>query len=282
MRKIFLLLAFIFSTVLVKSQFQPTFPQLINKPEFFNPGYYAIQHQPSVQAVWGTHFSHFINRNNAFEGLLAANANFPVQGWNASFGASLLAEVFGNYSKVNSTIHSGVKVQILQSSMLALGMGFGFENYDYEVYTSQEANVNITKFYSSAGLVFLSRSLELGTSFHFTPLHENGIFNGKNFSYFINGNYCVDLDEITELKPAFIFRFYNGTSLWETGISTRFNKKINIGLSYRFNNAFILYSYVDLFKRLTLGVAYFNNYKDFDYLSDGIYELCIKWRLGKF
>jgi hypothetical protein len=281
MSKAWPIVILLFITVVSKAQYLPGFPQRINLPEYINPGHFALQKDPAINLHWGNQFDDYGIRNNVLNGLLSYNVNIPVSAWNTTFGATFLGESYGNYTKINSNVHSGVKVQVLEALNIAMGLSMGMESNDKTENETETFFGFNNSYYASSGLVLLYNSVQMGTALHFTQLHPNGVFNGKNFSYFIDGSCKFRLDEITSLKPAFIYSYYSGSSNLELGISASFNKLVTTGIAYRFQQAIMLYSDIELFKVITFGLGYFYNYKETEYLSNGITEVYLRLRLKR-
>jgi hypothetical protein len=278
MRKTWLLIILLFITVVSKAQYRPNFPHSISRPEYINRAHYAWQTNPTFSLNWGKQSDEYATSANAPYGFLTANVNIPVSWWNTSFGAMILAQAYGNYVKVNADVHAAAKVKLIDDMNTAMGISMGIESTETVDYNT--GNVLKTSNYASAGLAMQYHAMYIGSALHYTHLHPNGVFNGKNFTYYLDIAYLFSKDEISWMKPAFIYTNYEGKSFFEMGITARFNQWFSSGIAYRFDQAIMLNCDIEFYKKTTFGLGYYYNFKEYQYLSNGIFEVHFKMKFN--
>jgi len=110
-------------------------------------------------------------------------------------------------------------------------------------------------------------------------------FDGKNFGsqvqhYFITGGYVFNMNQNTELKPSFMIKSaFNVRASIDLSLNARFNKKFEIGASYRLEDSFAAMVNYTITPSIRIGYAYDHIISDLKISTSASHEIMLLFDL---
>ena len=249
-------------------QQDPQYTQYMYNMNIINPAYAGSRENLSFGLLYrtqwtgingapetGTFFGHAPIGNNLGLGLsVIADQIGPVKETNVYADISYTLKLGGGHNlafgvKAGATFHdinlSSSNVDVIDPSDPFFGIGISETTPNFGAglfyYTD--------KYYLSLSVPNLLSSVHLDT---------NGFKVGSETQhYFLTGGYVFDLSPNTELKPSFMVKSaLDAPTSFDVNVNARFNKKFEIGVSYRLDDSFSGLINFALTESVRIGYAY--------------------------
>ena len=271
----------------VQSQQAPQYTQYMYNTAVINPGYTGTSGNLEANLL---HRSQWVGLDGSPE-----TQSFTIQGrmgQKIGLGLSALNDNIGASNDVKINGHFAYQIQTGYFTKLSLGINAGVDilSIDWSKGTYSDGmdpvfseNLTETRPIFGFGAFFYSDQWYLGLStdnFINSKVYkdnESTVADRKSHYYFMGG-YVMDMGPDVIFKPALLTKFVSGAPL-TVDISANFliNEKVNVGLSYRYDDAISILAGFHFGKKFFVGYAYDYSITGLDNYNDGSHEIILKY-----
>jgi type IX secretion system PorP/SprF family membrane protein len=235
MRKILLLAAFVFCTLISKAQIDPLYAQYLNNPLLINPAYSGIHNNFNAAASYRKQWAGFDGSPSTFN----VNAHSSFNNNKMGLGLIILSDQVGVNANTEVQATYAYKLD-LNGKFFSFGLQAGMINFksangDLNPYDPSDpafaGTLNFTKPSFGAGAILHSDKYFVGLSVP-RMLKSNapiGDIETELYSqhFYLMGAYNIFLNEHFRLKPSILLKGVKGAKL-----STDLNFALNIDEKY--------------------------------------------------
>lgn len=252
---------FLFAFTLVKGQYELQFNQLIKSVEFINPGYNAIQNNPSSTII-------YTNQWNGFPGsptTAVANVHVPLAYRHIGFGALFTNESLGHRDLRTGGLTIDADIRIGADAYITMGVMGGYQIIDYNLENATTAYIEaISDIYNYNSTIvgtgvnlFLERLHLGGSGYYQIAPNSEGTELTNQLTIYSNLSYWFMLDEAWRLKISGLYKTRGAySSIYEAGTFFLFKDIAWLGVSYRWKSAAISMLDVKVTDFIRLGYSY--------------------------
>jgi len=216
-------------------------------------------------------------------------------------GLSLITDNIGDGVVKENNVYADFAyvLQIAEGHKLSLGLKAGFTNFssDFSNFRFPDEDVVSGFVPDDAAFENIGRTLpNFGTgAFYFTDTYYFGIavpnllnsqhltekdgltsIGGEEIHLFINGGYVFQISDLVKLKPSFMTKIVQGSSVvLDTSINAIFNDKFEGGLSYRLNDSASAMFNVRALDALRIGYAFDFTTSALNNFNSGTHEILL-------
>jgi len=289
MRKL-LLMGFVtafFATSFVHAQQDPQYTQYMYNQNVINPAYAGTNDLLTVTSLYRQQWS---GVNGAPETFTLAGSS-PI-GENVGVGLSFISDQLGPFKEQNVYGDFSYRLKTGKSTTLALGLKAGVSFYqlgevqlldpsDVLNETFSESNLNL-----GAGAFFYSDNYYVGFSvpnmLNSTHLDDNGRNIGSDTQhYFLTGGYVFDLSESVKFKPHFLVKgAFESPVSFDLNTNFLFSQRVELGVSYRYEDSFSGLIGFYLTKNIRMGYAYDRVVSDISFAANSSHEVFLSFDLS--
>ncbi len=249
-----------------KAQQDPQYTQYMYNMNVINPAYAGSKESLSVGALYRNQWSGIEGAPQTF----TFNAHTAV-GSGFGVGLSGINDQIGPVDQTSVFADISYTLDLGKSSKLALGLKagaafqrLGFENlfFQDDMDPAFQGNSNNTYPSVGAGALFYTDRFYVGLSvpnvLRSTHLSlENTEFGSQERHYFVTAGYVFDVNDFIKFKPStFIKSELNSALSFDVNANFMFYDRVEIGASYRYEDAISGLASVKATDWMQIGVAY--------------------------
>ena len=284
------------STVAVLAQQDPQYTQYMYNTQVVNPAYAGSRNALSFGALYRTQWV-------GFEGAPETGTftvNSPIGALeNMGLGLSIVRDQLGPTIESNVNVDYAYAVKTSEQGELRFGLKAGVDLlnvdltklniFDTEDLIFQDNIDNKLMPQIGAGLYYNTNKFYAGLSVpnFFTTEHydQSNATNRQNISaerlhYFLIAGYVFTLSENLKFKPATLVKAVSGSPLqWDVSANFLIHEKLTLGAAYRWDAAVSALAGFQVSRGLFIGVAYDYQTTDIEKVSDGSYEIMLRFEI---
>lgn len=286
-------LAFLFAISFfanLTAQQDPQYTQYMYNLAVINPAYAGSKNYLEVTSLY----------RNQWSGFKGAPKTITVSGHSAigqklGLGLSVISDQHGPVKEDNIYIDFSYTLKISDKHQLALGTKAGITVHDIGLANVQipDSNdpffsQNINKINPNIGIgTFLySDNYYVGLSIPnlFKGLHldeSDTKFGSEKLHYFVTAGYVMQLTEEIKFKPSLLLKSeYESPVSFDINANFLFFEKLELGVSYRYQDAFSGLINFPLTKYIKAGYAYDYILSDIRFAAPGSHEIFLQFNLN--
>lgn len=226
-------------------------------------------------------------------------AHTPI-GNNIEVGVTLQTDEIGNViQEHNFNVDFAYKIDLSYESKLSFGIkaGVNLFNTDFSGFSlgsgsstsdpSFSENIDNTYINIGAGAFYFTKEFYLGLSVpnvvNTKYLSEtNGLYEiEEERHYFLTSGYVFELNDMFKLKPSVLAKAVVGAPLIvDVNLNALYNEKVEFGLGYRLNDAFVAMFNLKVNNNLRVGYAYDYTSTKLNTFSNGSHEILLIYDLN--
>lgn len=285
--------SFVIITLLISyfgfAQQDPQYTQYMYNLSVINPAYAGSLELPSFGLLY----------RNQWTGIDGAPQTGTFYGHTAlknklGIGASVIVDQLGPVRETNLYADISYTLQFESKHRLAFGLKLGVTFHDIglnnlTVFDANDPffseNINSTTPNLGTGLFYYTQNYYVGISIpnllEAVHLNTNGIRLGSETQhYFITAGYVFNLSENTKLKPSFLVKSaFNTSTSFDLNTNILLYNKLELGVSYRFDDSFSgLVNFV-INPNLRIGYAYDAVTSDLRQFASASHEVFLLFQL---
>ncbi|WP_299058543.1 type IX secretion system membrane protein PorP/SprF [uncultured Polaribacter sp.] len=228
-------------------------------------------------------------------------AHTPL-GNNIEVGLTLQTDQIGNVIKEhNFNVDFAYKIDLSYTSKLSFGLkagvnlfntdfsGFNLQSGQFSSDPSFSENINNNFINIGAGAFYFSDNFYVGLSvpnlINTKYLSKtNGLYEiEEERHYFFTTGYVFEVNEMLRLKPSILTKAVVGAPLIvDMNVNALYNDRVEFGLGYRLNDAFIAMFNIKVNDKLRIGYSYDYTSTNLNTFSNGSHELFLIYDLNVF
>ncbi|HEX8014061.1 MAG TPA: type IX secretion system membrane protein PorP/SprF [Flavobacterium sp.] len=295
MKKIILLISFLFYITSASAQQDPEYTHYMYNMSVVNPAY-------------ATGTSAMINLGGLYRtqwvGAVGAPKTFTFFGHTAlsekiEVGASLISDDIGDGAKKenNFYVDFAYVLQLEGKNRLSLGVKAGFTslqtNFNGFRFTDPATdlafaeNINVTKPNIGAGAYYFTDKYYVGLSVpnllsskHIEEKSGINAYGSENIHAFLTAGYVFQINDQFKLKPAFMSKFVPGAPVTvDLTANVLYNDKFELGAAYRINDAVSALMNINVTPSLRIGYAYDYTVSNLGQFNSGTHEIMLLFDL---
>ena len=295
MKKIILLISFLFYITSASAQQDPEYTHYMYNMSVVNPAY-------------ATGTSAMINLGGLYRtqwvGAVGAPKTFTFFGHTAlsekiEVGASLISDDIGDGAKKenNFYVDFAYVLQLEGKNRLSLGVKAGFTslqtNFNGFRFTDPATdlafaeNINVTKPNIGAGAYYFTDKYYVGLSVpnllsskHIEEKSGINAYGSENIHAFLTAGYVFQINDQFKLKPAFKSKFVPGAPVTvDLTANVLYNNKFELGAAYRINDAVSALMNINITQSLRIGYAYDYTVSNLGQFNSGTHEIMLLFDL---
>nr|WP_315248456.1 type IX secretion system membrane protein PorP/SprF [uncultured Flavobacterium sp.] len=295
MKKIILLISFLFYITSASAQQDPEYTHYMYNMSVVNPAY-------------ATGTSAMINLGGLYRtqwvGAVGAPKTFTFFGHTAlsekiEVGASLISDDIGDGAKKenNFYVDFAYVLQLEGKNRLSLGVKAGFTslqtNFNGFRFTDPATdlafaeNINVTKPNIGAGAYYFTDKYYIGLSVpnllsskHIEEKSGINAYGSENIHAFLTAGYVFQINDQFKLKPAFMSKFVPGAPVTvDLTANVLYNDKFELGAAYRINDAVSALMNINVTPSLRIGYAYDYTVSNLGQFNSGTHEIMLLFDL---
>jgi type IX secretion system PorP/SprF family membrane protein len=272
------------------AQQDPQYTQYMYNQNIINPAYAGTNDLLTVTSLYRQQWS---GVNGAPETFTLSGSS-PV-GENVGVGLSFISDQIGPVKEQNIYGDFSYRLKVGKTTTLALGLKAGVTFHDVSLNTVQTIDPSDPLFSNAlnenylnlgAGAFFYSDNYYVGLSvpnmLNSTHLDENGLkFGNEVQHYFFTGGYVFDLSESVLFKPHFLVKgAFEAPTSFDLNANFLFNRRVELGVSYRYEDSFSGLIGFYLTEKIRMGYAYDRVVSDISISSNSSHEVFISFDLA--
>jgi type IX secretion system PorP/SprF family membrane protein len=294
MKKIILVVSFLFFIIKVSAQQDSQYTQYIYNMNVINPAYATgMQSMLDIGTLYRTQWVGAVGAPKT----LNVFAHMPVNK-KIEMGFSLISDDIGDGAKKenNFFVDFAYILQINESHRLSLGLKAGatsiqtnFNGFKFESTSLDFAfeNVNILKPNIGIGAYYFNDVYYIGLSApnllnskHIEERSGISDYGSENIHVFFTGGYVFTLSDSFKLKPAFMSKFVQGTPIAvDISANVLYNDKFELGAAYRVGDAISALMNVKVTPSIRVGYAYDYTISNLGQFNSGTHEIFLLFNL---
>ncbi|MGB0890875.1 MAG: PorP/SprF family type IX secretion system membrane protein [Flavobacteriaceae bacterium] len=228
-------------------------------------------------------------------------AHAPL-GNNVEAGFTLQTDDIGDIIKEhNLSLDFAYKLRVSRFSTLSFGMKAGinvfntnfsnlnFESGDFTSDPNFNENINNTFVNIGVGAFYYTRNFYLGLSMPSLLNTEylsktNGLYEiAEERHIFLTSGYVYQLNKTLKLKPNVMLKAVSGAPLIvDVNLNALYNEKVEFGLGYRLDDAFVAMINLRVNERLRIGYSYDYTSTKLNAFSNGSHEMLLIYNLNLY
>lgn len=295
-----ILIFIVLSFCSVKAQQDPQYTQYMYNTQVVNPGYAGSREALSFGALYRTQW---VGLDGAPK-TLTFSADTPIGSLeNMGLGLSIVSDEIGPATETNLVIDYSYTINTSEDAKLAFGLKAGIDLLDVDFTKLNIFDPNDPRFQNNidnklqpqigAGVYYYTEKFYAGlsvpnmlTTKHFdrSSLQNTDIETvaAERLHYFLIAGYVFDLNSNLKFKPAVLTKAVSGSPL-QVDVSANFliNQKFTLGASYRWSAALSAMAGFQVNDGLFIGFGYDYQTTDLEIVSDGSYELMLRFDVFK-
>ena len=286
------------STVAILAQQDPQYTQYMYNTQVVNPAYAGSRNVLSFGALYRTQWV-------GFEGAPKTGTftiNSPIgASEKMGLGLSIVRDELGPTIESNVNVDYSYTINTSEKAELSFGLKAGVDVlnvdltrlniFDTEDLIFQNNIDNKLLPQIGAGLYFNTGKFYAGLSVpnFFTTKHfdESDIGNAnvqsiaaERLHYFLIAGHVFNLGENLKFKPATLVKAVSGSPLqWDISANFLINEKFTLGAAYRWSAAISALAGFQVSNQLFIGLGYDYQTTDIEKVSDGSYEIMIRFEI---
>lgn len=288
MRKIALLflLAFAYNA---SAQQDPQYTQYMYNMNVINPAYAGSTESLSFGLLYRNQWT---NIDGAPE--TGTFFGHSAIGNNLGLGLSVITDQLGPVKETNAYVDFSYTLKLGGEHKLAFGIKAGATFHDIGLSNIDLINpgdpffqnINETTPNIGAGLFYYTDKYYISASvpnmLSSVHLSQNGNNIGSETQhYFVSGGYVFDVTRNIELKPSFLVKSaFDAPTSFDVNVNARFNKKFEIGASYRLDDSFSGLVNFAVSPTLRIGYAYDAVSSDINAFAPASHEVMLLFDLN--
>ncbi|CAD0008175.1 PorP/SprF family type IX secretion system membrane protein [Flavobacterium chungangense] len=295
MKKIILLISFLFYITSASAQQDPEYTHYMYNMSVVNPAY--ASGTAAMLNLGGLYRTQWV-------GAVGAPKTFTFFGHTAlsekiEVGASLISDDIGEGAKKENNFYADFAyvLQLEGKNKLSLGLKAGFTslqtNFNGFRFTDPATdlafaeNINVTKPNIGAGAYYFTDKYYIGLSVpnllsskHIEEKSGINAFGSEQIHTFLTAGYVFQINDAFKLKPAFMSRFVSGAPVSvDITANVLYNDKFEIGAAYRVNDAVSALMNINVIPSLRIGYAYDYTTSNLGQFNSGTHEIMLLFDL---
>ena len=280
----------------VNAQQDPQYTQYMYNTQVVNPGYAGSREALSFGALYRTQW---VGLDGAPK-TLTFTADTPIGSLdNMGLGLSIVSDEIGPATETNLVVDYSYTINTSDEGKLAFGLKAGLDLLDVDFTKLNIFDSNDPRFQNNidnklqpqigAGVYYYTEKFYAGlsvpnmlTTKHFdaSSLQNTSVETvaAERLHYFLIAGYVFDLNSNLKFKPAILAKAVSGAPL-QADFSANFliNQKFTLGASYRWSAALSAMAGFQVNDGLFIGFGYDYQTTDLEIVSDGSYELMLRF-----
>jgi type IX secretion system PorP/SprF family membrane protein len=294
MKKIILVVSFLFFIIKISAQQDSQYTQYMYNMNVVNPAYATgMQSMLDIGTLYRTQWVGVVGAPKT----LTVFAHMPVNK-KIEMGFSLISDDIGDGAKKenNFFVDFAYILQMNDSHRLSLGLKAGatsiqtnFNGFKFESASPDFAfeNVNILKPNIGIGAYYFNDVYYVGLSApnllnskHIEERSGISDYGSENIHVFFTGGYVFTLSDSFKLKPAFMSKFVQGTPIAvDISANVLYNDKFELGAAYRVGDAISALMNVKVTPSIRVGYAYDYTISNLGQFNSGTHEIFLLFNL---
>lgn len=295
MKKIILLISFLFYITSASAQQDPEYTHYMYNMSVVNPAY--ASGTSAMLNLGGLYRTQWV-------GAVGAPKTFTFFGHTAlsekiEVGASLISDDIGEGAKKENNFYADFAyvLQLEGKNKLSLGLKAGFTslqtNFNGFRFTDPATdlafaeNINVTKPNIGAGAYYFTDKYYIGLSVpnllsskHIEEKSGINAFGSEQIHTFLTAGYVFQINDAFKLKPAFMSRFVSGAPVSvDITANILYNDKFELGAAYRVNDAVSALMNINVTPSLRIGYAYDYTTSNLGQFNSGTHEIMLLFDL---
>lgn len=295
MKKIILLINFLFYITSVSAQQDPEYTHYMYNMSVVNPAY--ATGTAAMLNLGGLYRTQWV-------GAVGAPKTFTFFGHTAlsekiEVGASLISDDIGDGAKKENNFYADFAyvLKLAGKNKLSLGLKAGFTslqtNFNGFRFTDPATdlafaeNINVTKPNIGAGAYYFTDKYYIGLSVpnllsskHIEEKSGINAFGSEEIHTFLTAGYVFQINDQFKLKPAFMSRFVSGAPIsFDITANVLYNEKFELGAAYRINDAVSALMNINVTPSLRIGYAYDYTISNLGQFNSGTHEIMLLFDL---
>lgn len=284
------------SSVAVLAQQDPQYTQYMYNTQVINPAYAGSRDVLSIGALYRTQWVGFDGAPKT--GTFTINS--PIGALrNMGLGLSIVTDQLGPATESNVNVDYSYTVKTSEKGELNFGLKAGVDllNVDItklNIFDTQDVifqdNIdNKLMPQIGAGLYYNTDRFYVGFSVpnFFTTEHydQSNATNRQNLAaerlhYFLIAGHVFNLSENLKFKPATLFKAVSGAPLqWDISANFLIHEKFTLGAAWRWSAAVSALAGFQVSRGLFIGLGYDYQTTDIEDVSDGSYEIMLRFEI---
>lgn len=284
-------------TVALLAQQDPQYTQYMYNTQVVNPAYAGSRNVLSIGGLYRTQWV-------GFEGApktATFTINSPIGALEKmGLGLSVVTDQLGPATESNVNIDYSYTVQTSEKGgELNFGLKAGVDLLNVDITKLKISDDQDLAFQENidnrlmpqigAGIYYNTDKFYAGFSVpnFFTTEHydQSSAINRQNLSaerlhYFLILGYVFNLNDNLKFKPATLFKAVSGAPLaWDISANFLINEKLTLGAAYRWSAAVSALAGFQVSRELFIGLAYDYQTTDIERVSDGSYEIMLRFEI---
>lgn len=276
--------------VLAEAQQRPIFSQYMYNMLAINPAYAGNQRQLSVTALARNQWVNFEGAPKTQT--LSSHSNFRNK--NIGLGAMVYHESIGVHSDIGAYFSYAYQIKFKNGNLLAMGLQGGVNQLtsDYTRLKSRATDPNL-KYYKNlnpnfgTGVFYSTSNSYIGFSVPFLVNNKvmqetDGLAmeSTERRYYFLTAGKVLDINEYLKIKPSMLIRAQERAPLgFDVSLTFFIDNILNVGMSYRNQDALTTMFQMDLNENFSFGYAYDLTLSGLRNYTRGSHELMINYRI---
>jgi type IX secretion system PorP/SprF family membrane protein len=272
------------------AQQDPQYTQYMYNQNIINPAYAGTNDLLTVTSLYRQQWS---GVNGAPETFTLSGSS-PI-GNNVGVGLSFISDQIGPVKEQNIYGDFSYRLKVGKTTTLALGIKAGVTFHDVSlnsVVTIDPTDPLFTNALNEnylnlgAGAFFYSDNYYVGLSvpnmLNSTHLDESGVVFGSEVQhYFLTGGYVFDLSDSVLFKPHFLVKgAFEAPMSFDINTNFLINKRVELGVSYRYEDSFSGLIGFYLTESIRMGYAYDRVVSDISISSNSSHEVFLSFDLA--
>ncbi|RIA10381.1 type IX secretion system PorP/SprF family membrane protein [Flavobacteriaceae bacterium MAR_2010_72] len=288
--KVLLIVFAVFTVGSSLAQQDPQYTQYMYNTMSINPGYTGQRDTLSVVALYRTQW---VGIDGAPK-TQTLGAHMPLKNKKIGLGLSIVNDKLGPATETFFNGNFSYTINVSENNTkLSFGVNGGFHllNTDWSKGRFKNPdvafneNVNLVSPIIGAGLYLRSEKWYLGlsvpnfiTTNHYDDYQES--LATERLHYYFIGGYVFDLSKSTKFKPALLVKAVSGSPIIaDVSANFLFNKKITLGLAYRWDDSLAGIVGFQISNEIYLGYAYDYTTTNLNNYNSGTHEIMLRYEL---
>jgi len=272
------------------SQQYPHYTQYNYNMNVINPAYVGLKQNLQVNILGRTQWTGV--EGSPQTGTLSIDSALKE---NMGIGFSAILDKVGPIKETHLYADFSTTLQVSFKGRLALGLkgGLSFQNIDTSLLNFNQEDVvfnNIQNktapnfgfgLYYYQGPFYAGFSVPNVLSLNFSENNVDAIGTvAKETAFYLTSGYVFDISDSVLLKPSFLIRMSTYfPTLMDVSVTSYFNEKFEVGLSYRTNNTLSLSTLFSVNESFKIGYAYDYSISEFSNFNNGSHEIILLFDL---
>lgn len=272
------------------AQQDPQYTQYMYNQNIINPAYAGTNDLLTVTSLYRQQWS---GVNGAPETFTLSGSS-PI-GNNVGVGLSFISDQIGPVKEQNIYGDFSYRLKVGKTTTLALGLKAGVTFHDVSLNSVVTIDPTDPLFQNAlnenylnlgAGAFFYSDNYYVGLSvpnmLNSTHLDESGVVFGSEVQhYFLTGGYVFDLSDSVLFKPHFLVKgAFEAPVSFDVNANFLLNKRVELGVSYRYEDSFSGLIGFYLTESIRMGYAYDRVVSDISISSNSSHEVFLSFDLA--